>query len=219
MSFEYRELETTTFNNQRWYHVEGSTYYPSITTILGHTEKEEKKKSLESWRLSLGTAKADAFTKAACTRGTNVHLMIEQFLKNETVNVPGSTAEDKGIFNSLKLKLRKINEIYGQEVPLFSDVLGLAGRCDCIGKYEDVESIIDFKTTGRIKSNKEIEDYWLQCTFYALAHNEMFNTNIMTGVILMGNANGIPQVWKKDLVEYIEPLVIRIDEFYAKQIK
>lgn len=219
MKFSYDELSTVTYNNQRWYQINNNTYYPSITTILGITQSEEKKKSLDNWRNSLGHIKADAHTKAACDRGTNVHLLIEQFLKGETLNAPTATTEDRGIFNSLKLKLKKITEIYGQEVPLYSDVLGVAGRCDCVGIYEGDEAIIDFKTAGRIKTDKDIADYWLQCTFYSLAHNEMFNTNVMTGVILMGNANGIPQVWKKDLVEYIEPLAVRINEFYAKQIK
>jgi hypothetical protein len=139
-------------------------------------------------------------------------------LNGEDINCPAASIEDKGIFNSLKFKLKKISEIYGQEVALYSDVIGVAGRCDCIGVYEGSEAIIDFKTTARVKNDKDIEDYWLQCCFYALAHNEMFGTNIMTGVILMGNLNGIPQVWKKDLKECIVPLVERAESFYEKQV-
>jgi hypothetical protein len=47
-------------------------------------------------------------------------------------------------------------------------------------------------------------------------HNEMFGTDIVDGVILMTAAGGFPQEFHVDLLDYVEPLVARIDEFYAK---
>lgn len=211
---EYRELSTVDYNGQRWYQCEADTILPSITTVLGGTQPPEKKKALSDWANAIGQANAKAHTKRACIRGENVHLMIEQMLRNEDINVPAASDADRKLFVSMKLLLRRITSVYGLEVPLFSKVLGVAGRTDCVGEFAGVPSIIDFKTSGKPKSDKEIEDYWLQCTFYALAHNEMFGTDIRQGVILMGVENGLPLMWKKDLYECITPLANRIEGFY-----
>jgi len=213
--FNYKEVSTVTHNNQRWYSIADGKAYPSITTILGFTIPEEKKKSLENWRTMLGPIKADKKTKDACDRGTNVHAMLEQHLKGEEVNLKGIPVEDISVYNSVKLRLGAITKIYGQEMALWSDVLQVAGRCDLAGVWKDKEAIIDFKTSGRSKNEKDIQDYWLQCAFYALAHNELYGTNIEKGVIIMGVVNGIPMVFEKDLIPYVGQLIERIEKFYG----
>ena len=60
-----------------------------------------------------------------------------------------------------------------------------AGTTDCVGVHKGEEAIIDFKTSKKIKKEEWIEDYYLQCCAYAMAHNEMYDTNIKKGVILM----------------------------------
>lgn len=212
--FDYENISTVDYNDQRWYSVDADTVFPSITTVLGGTMEPEKKKSLENWRTMLGPIVADRKMKEACTRGTHVHAMLEQFLKNETVNMEGIPPEDVAVYNSLKLSLRGITEIYGQEMALYSRVLQVAGRCDLAGTWKNVESIIDFKTAGRAKNEAEIQDYWVQCAFYALAHNELYGTDINQGVILMGVVNGLPQVFTKDLNPYFGVLLSKIEKFY-----
>ena len=195
MKFDYPDLLTAPHNNQRWYDTPFG-YYPSITTVLGFTTTEEKKASLKKWQESLGAAKAAAVSKAATTRGSNVHLLIERYLKGEEVNAPidGKSVPyaDMQSFNALKLKLSKIDEVWGQEVSLFCTKYELAGRCDLVGVYKGLPAIIDFKTSSRVKSDKDIHDYKLQTCFYAEAHNEMFGTKIKTGVILMVAETGFP---------------------------
>ena len=97
---------------------------PSITTILGATEAPEKKASLENWRNSLGHQKADEVSRTAMDHGTNVHLLAERYLKHEQIDthingkpVPGP---DMAAFNALKLKLNKVDQVWGQEVALYS---------------------------------------------------------------------------------------------------
>lgn len=212
--FKYPDIDTVTYNGQRWYSCEEGKAYPSITTILGFTVPEEKKQRLEAWRTMLGPVVADKKVKDACDRGTNVHLLLEQFLKGEELSTKGMNPESIQMFNSLKLRLKSIKQIYGQEMALYSDVLQVAGRCDLAGVWKTEEAIIDFKTASRSKDQHEILDYWLQLTFYALAHNEQYGTNIQKGVIIMGVAEGIPLVFEKDLMEYVGPLVERIEKFY-----
>lgn len=203
----------------RWYKTPSGKFYPSITTILGTTAPEEAKKSLENWRNSLGHAKADAYSKSRADHGTNVHLLAERYLKKEQVDAPigGQPVpqQDFIAFNALKLKLDKIEKVWGQEVALYSDFFEVAGRCDLIGEYKGRPVIIDFKTAGRIKSDKDIGDYKLQLCFYGMAHNEMFGTDIQDGVVLMVAQNGFPLEFNFKLEDYVEPLHKRTQEFWA----
>jgi len=221
MKFDYPQLETVPFNGMRFYETPAGKYYPSITTILGGTMPEEKAKALKSWQNSLGAVKAAQVTKAAADNGTNVHLLAERFLNGQPLDQPGDsfTQADKAGFGALKLKLKKVNEVWGQEVSMYSDLIEVAGRIDCVGVYDGKPSIIDFKTSMRLKSQKDIEDYRLQICAYSIMHNELFGTEIEDGVILMTSAGGFPQEFRVDLTKYVTPLLTRVDEFYQKLYK
>lgn len=216
MKFNYPDLQTISMNGMRLYETPEGNFYPSITTMLGKTMPEEKAKSLQKWQQALG-ALATKKTQDAADHGTAVHLLIERYLKKEELIQANDkfTQQNINAFNALKLKLNKIEEIWGQEVALYSDTLGLAGRCDCVGVYGGEPCIIDFKTSGKIKGSKDIEDYRFQLTAYAIMHNEMFDTNISKGIILMTSEAGFPQEFKVDLLEYYEPLALRVDKFYS----
>lgn len=217
MKFDYPEMSTVPVKGMRFYESPDGRFYPSITTVLGLTVPEEKKKSLEAWRTSLGAAKADKKTKDAADNGTAMHLLIERYLRGEDI-FQGETFTQENInyFNALKMKLKKIDEVWGQEVPLVSHLLELAGRCDCIGLYKGVPSIIDFKTSTSLKSKDKIEDYYLQLCAYSIMHNETYDTNITHGVILMSSNGGFPQEFHVNLLDYVEPLIQRVDEFYQQ---
>jgi len=217
--FTYEDMTTQTAFGGRWYDTPIGSF-PSITTVLGGTEPPEKTKSLESWRTSLGHAKAAAVTKKATDRGTNVHLLAERYLKKEKVDAPINgqpvPGPDMASFNALKLKLDKIDEIWGQEVPLYSTSLEVAGRCDLVGKYKGVPVIVDFKTASRVKGKAEIHDYALQLLFYGTAHNEMFGTDIQQGIILMVSDLGFPQEFKFDFTDELrEELKTRVNKYWT----
>jgi ATP-dependent exoDNAse (exonuclease V) beta subunit len=218
MSFNYPDMTSTSYNNMRIYETADGKYYPSITTVLGNTVPEEKAVSLKRWQDSLGADVAKQKTKEAADHGTAVHLLAERYLKKEELIQPGDNISQQNIaaFNALKLKLNKVEEVWGQEIALYSDIIGVAGRTDLIGVYKGKPSIIDFKTSSRLKGQKQIDDYRLQLTAYAIMHNEMFGTNIVDGVILMTSDGGFPQEFFVDLSQYVEPLMLRVDEFYAK---
>lgn len=221
MKFPYEDYSTETVLGLRWY-LTPIGALPSITTILGVSEPAAKKASLENWRTSLGAAKADQVSKTATELGTMVHLLSERFLKGEDVSAPVNGKPIPGpamaSFNALKLKLKQIGEVWGQEQSIYSPSLEVAGRFDCIGLYQNVESVIDFKTAGRLKTRKDIEDYELQLAFYAKAHNELFGTDIKQGVILMSSAGGMPQEFKVDVVAKLNELKPRILTFWEKTL-
>jgi genome maintenance exonuclease 1 len=47
------------------------------------------------------------------------------------------------------------------------------------------QAILDFKQSNKPKRREWVDDYFLQITAYALAHNEVYGTNIRKGVIMM----------------------------------
>lgn len=216
----YPTLTTTTFNNGRWYNTPHGKCYPSVTTVLGLTMSAEKEKSLNDWRNSLGVAKANQVSKTATDNGTVLHELIERYLKKTDLMapIPGYSIQPHNLtaLNALKIKLNKIEEIWCIEEALYSDLLEVAGRVDCIGVYKGRPSIIDFKTAARIKSEKDIEDYKYQLAAYAIMHNEMFGTEITNGVILMVADNGFPLEFNVDLVEWFEPVYNRVQLYYEK---
>lgn len=217
--FSYPTISTQTELGLRWYLTPAGAL-PSITTVLSVSQPAEKMASLEAWRNSLGHEQAAEKTKEATDHGTMVHLLVERFLKNEELMAPtpeGTISPmDVLAFNSLKIDLKSITEIWGQEQALYSTELEIAGRFDCIGCYKGVSSVIDIKTAGRIKSEADIEDYKLQLAFYAHAHNELFGTDIDQGVILMAANRGFPERWVIKLSPHIEALKQRSTIFWQK---
>lgn len=207
------EVETTESKKGRFYHIPNGNTYPSITTILGTGDKPW----LTDWRQSLGDVKADKEMKRAADRGTAVHSMIEKFLNNNPTPTERHLLEHIGEFNSLKLHLKKINNIITQETPLWSDVLKTAGRVDCVGEFDGVLSLIDFKTSTNSKNDTMIFDYWLQVTAYALMFQERYNIQIDNAVIIMSVERGFPLVFRQPIEQYIEPLINRINTYYVNQ--
>ena len=75
------------------------------------------------------------------------------------------------LFNQLKEQvLCNIDNIYAQEAGLYSDKYKVAGRVDCIARYNGTPSIIDFKTSSRERTDDWNENYYIQGSAYA----EMF---------------------------------------------
>lgn len=216
MSFAYQDYSTEQVLGKRFYNL-GTALYPSITTVLGNTLPAEDQNWLEAWRARVGHEEADRKSKAATTRGTNVHTMLERFVRGDDPMLAEFPEEHQRVFKSLKLEARKISKTYGQEVVLFSNAFEVAGRCDHIGEWQGEPAIIDYKTSGKPKAEADIQDYWLQATFYALAHNEMFGTDISKMVILMGVEHSLPLVFKKTITdELVIALANRVALFYQK---
>jgi ATP-dependent exoDNAse (exonuclease V) beta subunit len=217
MKFPYPEISTITHNDGRWYDTPLG-YYPSITTILGHTESAEKVASLKRWQDALGE-EATRITQEAADRGTHVHLLAERYLQALPLWAPDENGNEipedaRGMFKSLKLFLNKVDEVWGQEVALYSKTIEIAGRCDLIGVYEGIPAIIDFKTSRRLKGNDDIGNYRVQLAFYATAHNEMFGTDIQDGIILMSSA-GFPQKFKVKIADHLPELRERAARYWT----
>lgn len=208
---ELPTLKATTTTNGRTYRTPDGSEYPSITTVLGQAPKPW----LADWTKMLGVEKAKKETKRCTDRGTAVHEMAEQFLNNVENPTKGYHADHIKCFNQLKFKLRGVDNIRMQEAGLYSDTLKVAGRVDCVGEYNGKLAIIDLKTSNNNKDRDMIEDYFLQCTAYAIMWCELTGEAITNIAILMAVEQGmVPLVFEDTIDKYIEPLLVRIDEFY-----
>ena len=211
---DYVELKSRMKRGKRWYTSPDGESYPSVTTVLGN----EPKPAIEAWKQSLGSSRAKKEMQRCSDRGTAVHEMCEHFLNNNDNYADGRDTQLVRMFNKMKVRLKKINNIRAQEVPLYSDTLSIAGRVDCVAEYDGVLSIIDFKTADRPKTEDMIEDYFLQCTAYAVMYSELFDEDIEDIVVIIASENGaMPQVFRRKTHDYIRPLCKRILKFYEDQ--
>jgi len=203
------EYETEHKDNKRFY-LTPNGKYPSITTVMGSLSKE----SIDNWKKSVGEETANRISKIACSRGTNLHQLCEDYLNNNPLSCKMPDAIE--LFYSIKPELNKINNILAQEKVLYSDRLKVAGRVDCIAEYNNVLSVIDFKTSKKIKTESDIETYFLQATFYALALAELKSIVIKQIVILIATDHEKPQVFVKSIEPYIKPLIKTTKQFHEK---
>ena len=156
---------------------------PSVTTILGRTKD---KTFLKKWRQKVGEKKAEQIIKDSAQIGTALHLYIERFVNGEQykdltkIGIQAEKMAKKIIDESFK----DLTEICGSEVHLYYPGR-YAGTTDMIGVYKGRPTIIDFKQTNRPKKREWVQDYLMQLSAYAVAHNKLFNTEIDQGVVLM----------------------------------
>lgn len=179
LSYEFPKLSRTTSpDGTRVYETPSGGAYPSVTTVTGLL----KRKILQEWRKSVGEQAANEISRKAANRGTRIHGLCEKYLSNNEID-PGYF--DKGMWESIKGELDRINNIHALEQSLYSDHLQVAGTVDCIGEYNNKLSVIDFKTSSRVKSSKDIHDYFMQCSAYAVAFEEMTKIPVVNLVIIM----------------------------------
>ena len=137
--------------------------------------------------------------------------MAEFYLSNYIIKLKDEDKKIVDTFNRLRFLLGNINNIVGLEVPLFSDLLRIAGTCDCIAEYNGQLSIIDFKTSRKPKREEWIDDYFMQTFAYALMFEEMTGLEIKQIVILVACTETFDvQVFKKpskDADEWLEKLI------------
>ena len=215
--YEYPVLERVDLEIGRHYLDSNQKPVPSVTTVLSGTSKS--KDGLIQWRNRVGEEEAERVIKQSTDIGTAVHEAIENYLNGKPWNNFEDTHDQllaKNISDKfIKDGLNGITEIWGLEVGLLLDNL-YAGTADCVGEYEGIPTLIDFKTAKKIKKREWIEDYFLQGCAYANAHNVMFGTKIEQIVILMVDRNAIFQEfivrptefnfltrkWKNRLIEF-----------------
>lgn len=222
--FNYAELKKTTLNGSRKYITPDGFAVPSVTTILEATKSEETKQALQNWRNRVGHKQAQAITTEAAGRGTRLHKWLENYVKLGATGDPGSNPYSQQSHLMAKTiidnGLSKCNEFWATEVSLYFPEW-YAGTTDLVGVHENQEAIIDFKQSNKLKKREWIEDYFIQTVAYGTAHNEMFNTNIRKGVILMCTKDNEYQefiIEGKEFDHYTNKWYERLEQYYLKLV-
>jgi len=218
--FIYPKSQRSLIDGKRHYDINGGEQQklPSVTTIIGATQSEEKKKSLADWKARLGAQAADRVRDVAALRGTAMHTYLDAYIRgtgHKDLTSVGKEAEPmaKKIISD---GLIDLNEIWGSEVTLYYPDL-YAGATDVVGIYNGRESIIDFKQTNKPKRREWIEDYFIQLGAYAMAHNYIYRTKIQSGIILMCSKDGFFQKFEvsdKEFVGHQHAFLRKVDEYY-----
>ncbi len=212
------KLSRKTVDGVRYYQVEDGGEMLDLVSITSVTSHRNRAK-FAKWRKKVGDKEADRITKAATSRGTDMHTLTEYYLKNEqapTDVLPIS----KMLFNIAKPFLDSITNIHALESSMFSKELGIAGTVDCIAEYDGELAIIDFKTSKSPKPREWIDHYFVQCCAYACMLYELTGVTVKKFVIIMACEDGDCEVYiERDKSKYIKELVQYIQEFIKHKLK
>jgi genome maintenance exonuclease 1 len=211
------DLERETIDGVRYYRVpteEELLRLVSITSVTSHFNKE----IFVNWRKKVGDEEADRITKAATSRGTDMHTLVEDYLHNR--NLSDVQPISDFLFKIAKTDLNRINNIYALEGSLYSKQLGIAGTVDCIAEYDGELAIIDFKTSKKPKPREWIEHYFVQCMAYGCMLYELTGISVKKLVIIMSCENGECVVYEeRNKTKYIKLLAHYIRKFVRDKLE
>ena len=213
-AFKHKKPEVELENIQSFTREDGVRHYespngryPSATTVIGW----EKNKFFEGWRKDNPSE-----YKRVIRRGNELHQLVEDYLNNKEIDLLANSPVVASLFMQMKDTLNNIDNIQALEVPLWSDVLGLAGRVDCVAEYNGTLSIIDFKGSSKQKRKKYIENYFLQGTAYAIMWHERTGTPIKQFNIIVSSEKGTPcEVFTGNPIDYVPRLYEVIKKYIS----
>ena len=90
LKYNYSSCNRETVDGKRHYRLPDGSKVPSVTTILDRTAPAEKKQALQNWRNRVGAVKAQEITTEAAGRGTRMHKWLENYVKNDMLDEPGT---------------------------------------------------------------------------------------------------------------------------------
>jgi genome maintenance exonuclease 1 len=214
--YEYKKLNRDETSGKRLYACPDGTKVPSVTTVLDSTKD---KTFLIEWRKRVGDAEATRISTESAGLGTLMHTHLEYHVLgkerpqgNNQVQLMARAMADTMINQAFC----DIDEVWGIEAPLYYPGL-YAGTSDMIGVHKGTPAIIDHKTTKKTKKKEWIEDYFLQCCAYALAHNEVHGTDIKKCVINIIDRDAKLQpfiIEGNEFDHYSDLWAQRLDQYY-----
>jgi len=210
MNIQLPELQKVTLESgTRYYVTPDGIKYPSVTTVISKRKKEQLKK----WREEVGEEVAKQISIAASIRGNIFHNNCEQYLKKQPI-----TESIGPMFNRFTPLLDRISDIICLEQHLYSNELKVAGQVDCVGKFDGLPSIIDFKTSSKFKKKDFIWDYLMQATAYSYMFEERTGIKISDITILITCETGEVQIFQDKRENWINGFK-ELREEYEKAVE
>lgn len=206
------DLNAETTESGRLYTTPTGEKYKSITTVLSNYNKQ----GILEWRQAVGEEQANKISRKAANRGTKIHKICEDYINNETTDFKLQLLmpDLKELFFKIKPIIdQNVDNIYAQEQALYSHKLKVAGRVDLIAEWNGRIAIIDFKTSTKQKDEENIQNYFMQCTAYALMFHEITGMWIDDIVVLIATEEGDAQVFERQVDVYRQPLMEMIHKY------
>ena len=211
----YESLDRKDSPDGRRYVTTDGNAYPSVTTVLSILSEE----SIAKWRKRVGEEEANRIGGRAAARGTAVHSLIEKYLQNEKDCRESFLPHVVQSLENLRPLLDKhVTKVYGQEVPLYSDHLKLAGTCDAIVEWDGVPTIVDWKTSRRPKKKANISNYFMQLAAYAVMWEERTGMAINQTRIVMDVDDFHPVMYKETRDAWIDKMIETRDEYNRRNM-
>lgn len=213
---EQHDIKQINGGGMRYYLTPDGSKYPSVTTVL--SAMSDKTGILE-WRKSVGEKKAQEITSRAANRGTRVHGLLEDYVLNKEVDLKKSMPVNVMLFNQIKGYIDEhIDVVLGSEIPLYSDTLKTAGKCDLVCNINNTVVVVDFKTSTNTKREEWIKNYFLQATTYALMLEERYSIDVPSFSILIAVENDNLQVFNGMTSRYKEEVHETFSAYHNKFI-
>ncbi len=210
----YDDLIAVTKDSGRVYTDPNNNTYPSITTVLSILSED----AIKAWRARVGEEEANRISKTASNRGTAVHDLLERYVNNDSDFDKEVESHIMQSFYDVKPVLDKcLTKVYAQEAGLYSERLGVAGRVDCVGEWNGIDSIIDYKTSKKLKKKEWIDSYFMQSTAYAIMWEERTGIPINQIVVVIAVDNEEPQIFIEKRENWTEKLIQTIAEYKSRK--
>jgi len=217
--YDYKEIKRKQVDGKRLYACPDGNAVASVTTIL---DKTKDKSHLIAWRKRVGEQKAQEIVTEAASVGTRMHKYLEDYIEFGKWPTPGSNPYAQQAHKMAEQvkenAMTDVDEIWGSEINLYHPKI-YAGTTDLVGQYKGQPAIMDFKQTNKPKKAEWVEDYYLQLTAYALAHNEVFGTNIREGHVFMCSRDLQYQqfdLWPDEFDKWEQKWWDRVYQYYDK---
>lgn len=195
------KLDTIQEDGKRFYTDGKGGKYPSVTTVTSLLTRDQ----IKLWRERVGEETANKISSRAARRGTQFHSLVEDYLRKEKEYIEFEDVMQEAQFKGIQPVLDEIIPI-ALEAPLYSESLKMAGRVDCVGLFDNVLSIIDFKTSSKFKTEEMAKPWYHQMTAYAIMVEELTGKPIEEVTALVCMEDGNFQLFTADPKDYVESL-------------
>lgn len=209
------ELKETTIDGKRFYETPEKNRYPSVTTVLGSVMDKTK---LFEWQARVGKEEADKIKTKAARRGTKLHKLCEDYVLNKDDYLKDHSPITIDLFKQVQPFIDKnVEEVLGIELPLYSDFLMTAGRCDMVCKMQNRNVVVDYKTSTKPKKEEWIENYFLQLTTYSMMIEERYSIEVPYIIVVIAGEHGELQTFPKSTSQFRNK-VTDIFRNYSKEL-
>ena len=203
----------------RFYEVNGDLF-PSVTDIIKATRNKKDCDRLRKWQNKTdklhGLGAAETKRDSAAERGNTIHKAIAAKLFDLYDPLTLITPELQPYWEAVQSIIRATRNPQIYEHIVYHEALKYAGTLDLICDWGGKKTIIDWKTTGRIKKEKWITEAQLQVAAYKGAYEVMNECEILQSLIVVITPGRVQQFLYDSIESQLhwEAWLKRLEEYY-----